>query len=140
VSFNILTLVAPITVALAAYYLCHELTSVITASAFGGGLVGFVSYETAQSLGHLNLDFTVAVPLLIWIAILRYRERIRARTYVILTGLLVVFEFGISIEVVAPATVFGCVTLVVIAIFVPDSRSGSGAWPRNSCLPTLARR
>ena len=122
VSFNVLTILAPVTAALAAYYLCYELTSHVGASVFGGWLFGFSAYEIAQDRGHLNLEVTAAIPLLVLLALLRYRRRIPRWFYVVVTCLLLAIEFGISLEIFAVATFFGGGALLVAFALVPPSR------------------
>jgi len=123
VAFNVLMVLAPIAAAMAAYYLCYELTSNVAAATLGGWLFGFSSYEISQSQAHLNLNFTAVIPLVVWLAVLRFRGRIRRRTFVIWTCLLLAFEFGISIEVDATAALFAGGTLLSAALLVPESRT-----------------
>jgi hypothetical protein len=134
VSFNVITILAPVTAALAAYYLCYELTSHVGASMFGGWLFGFSAYELAQARGHLNLEVTAAIPLLVLLAILRFHGRIPRWAYVIVTGLLLAVEFGISLEIFAVATFFGCGALLVAFAFVPQSRPRLGSLARELLL------
>lgn len=84
-------------------------------SAFVGGTIfGFSSYEIGQLFGHLNLDFTCVVPLLILLIILRFRGRISRFIFISLTGLGLTLQMGISTEIVATLCTLGS---AVFAIF-----------------------
>jgi len=123
VAFNVLMVLAPIAAALSAYYLCYELTGNLAAATLGGWLFGFSSYEISQSQSHLNLNFTAVIPLVVWLAVLRFRGRLGRRTFIVCTSLLLTAEFGISIEVDATAALFAGGTLLSAALLVPESRT-----------------
>ena len=76
VSFNVLTISGPVLAAFAAFLLCTELTERYLPSLVGGWLFGFSSYETGQLMGHLPLDFIACIPVLVWLAALRYKGKI----------------------------------------------------------------
>lgn len=106
VSFNVLTLLAPVLAAFAAFVLCREITGKFWPALIGGWLVGFSSYELGQMLGHLNLDFIAAIPFLLWLTVLRYKGKIGFRPYVTLAGTTLVFQLGVSSEIFATVTFF----------------------------------
>ncbi len=110
-SFNILTIFGPIFAAFAAFILCHELTNKFFPSLIGGWLFGFSSYETGQLRGHLPLDFTVCIPLLVWLAALRYEGKISGRVFIAISTITLTCQFGTSNEIFATATLFGFIAL-----------------------------
>jgi hypothetical protein len=119
-SFNLLTLAAPALAGWAAYFLCLELCELPLAALLGGFLFAFSSYEAAQSLDHLNLDFTVLIPLILLVGLRRVRGRAgRGRTAIWL-GLLLGGEFLISEELLATLCLFcGIAFLLAYAVEPP---------------------
>lgn len=122
VSFNLLTLSAPVLAALATYFLCYELTQKFWPSLFGGWIFGFSTYEMAQLLGHLQVNFIAEVPLLLWLAVLRYRGRIGTPLFVTAVALLLTFEFGVGVELYTTTAVFSALGLLVSLLFIKGSR------------------
>lgn len=105
-AFNVLTLAAPALAAFGAFVLCYEITTVFSASLVGGWLFGFSSYELGELLGHLHIDFVACVPLLVWLTILRYKGAIRFWPYLIVTGMTLAFQLGVSTEIFATMSLF----------------------------------
>lgn len=122
VSFNIVTLAAPVLAALAAYLLCYEFTNQFAASLVGGWLFGFSTYEMAQLLGHLQVDFIAEVPLLLLLAVLRYRGRLGTTGFVIGSTVVLAIEFGVGVELYTTTAVFAVMGLVVSYVIVSRSR------------------
>ena len=133
-AFNVLTFLAPVTTGVAAYLLCLALVRKPLAAVVGGWLFAFSSYEMAQSQSHLNLDWTVAVPLVGWLTVLRYRRAVGAKTYIAAAAALLAFEFGTSIEVFATLTLFALGTWVVALALVADQRQRLLALAREGAL------
>jgi hypothetical protein len=129
-AFNVVTLGAPMLAALSAYALCYEITDRLLPSLVGGWLFGFSTYEVAQLLGHLQVNFIAEVPLLLLLAVLRYRRRIGAPMFVVGSMLILILEFGVGIELYTTTAVFAVVGLVVAYILVKQSR---GAITRIAC-------
>jgi hypothetical protein len=123
VSFNLVTLSAPVLAALATYLVCHELTHKFGPSLFGGWLFGFSTYEMAQVLGHLQVNFIAEVPFLLWLSILRYRGRIGTPLFIACATVLLIFEFGVGVELYTTTAVFSALGLVVSYLIVTKSRA-----------------
>jgi hypothetical protein len=129
-AFDIVTLSAPVLAALSAYLLCYEITNRFLPSLVGGWLFGFSAYEVAQLLGHLQVNFIAEVPLLLWLAAMRYRGRIGTPMFVVGSALLLILEFGVGIELYTTTAVFAAGGLVVVYVLVRQSR---GAITRIAC-------
>lgn len=121
-SFNLLTLAAPALAGWAAYFLCLELCELPLAALLGGFLFAFSSYEAAQTLGHLNLDFTVLLPLILLVALRRVRGRAGRGRTVLWLGLLLGGEFLISEEVLATTCLFGAACFLLAYAFEAPRR------------------
>lgn len=122
VSFNVLTLLAPVLAAFAAFVLCREITGKFWPALIGGWLVGFSSYELGQMLGHLSLDFIAGIPFLLWLTVLRYKGKIGFRPYVALAGATLVFQLGVSSEIFATVTFFAVPAFLLSYILCAANR------------------
>ena len=121
-SFNVVTISAPALAAFAAFLLCTELTDRYLPSLVGGWLFGFSSYEMGQLMGHLPLDFTACIPLLVWLTVLRYRDKISVPMFVATASVILVFQFGTSVEIFSTASLFGFVALALSYLLRPVDR------------------
>ncbi|HUW80191.1 MAG TPA: hypothetical protein VMV54_04750 [Acidocella sp.] len=126
-AFNLLTLAAPVLAALAAYLLCLELFEVPVAALIGGWLFGFSSYEGAQSFDHLNLDFTVLIPLVLLVVLRRVGGKMRRPATVFWLGVLLAGEFLISDEILATLAMFGGLAFLLGYWMLPERRAGLSA-------------
>jgi hypothetical protein len=122
-AYNVLTLCAPVAAAMAAYFLCLHLTRVPAAALFGGYVFGFSSYEMAETLSHLNLDFTAFVPLLVLVAVLRLEGRLSRMATVLLVGAGVACQFMISTEITATGAVFSVLIWGAALVILPEARA-----------------
>ena len=123
-TYNVFVLLGPVLAAFAAWLLCLRLTRDPAAALVGGFLFGFSSYETAQVSATLNLSFTVCVPLLLLLAVLRVQGALgRKATLLLGTGLLV-GQFLICIEVFALLCVFGTMAWALALAYLPAQRKG----------------
>jgi hypothetical protein len=123
VTFNLLSICAPALAAWAAYLLCVNITRAPAASLIGGYLFGFSSYEMAQSLDHLNLSFTMFVPLLLLAILRRLRGELSRPRFVLAAGLLMICEFLTSIEIFAMMFIFGAIAWAFAWVYLPQWRA-----------------
>ena len=125
VSYNLIALLAPVLAAWATYLLCRHVTGQFWSSLFGGWIFGFSTYEFAHLQLHMNLFVTAALPLAVWIYLLRRDGRLSCRWYVGLLALLAIFQFGVSTEILASAVPLGLLaTLFAALLQKPDAGSG----------------
>lgn len=114
VSYNVLSLLAPALSAWAAYYLCASVTGAFAPALLGGYLYGFSTYEAGQVLGgHLSLSLVFIPPLLVYLYLRLIAGAISQRRFVICFTAMLVIQFLISNEILATATVFGLMALLV---------------------------
>jgi hypothetical protein len=120
--FNVLMIAAPALSAFALYLAAWELTGVFAAALMAGAVFACSGYEIGQTLGHLNLAFTAAVPLSLW-ACLRAAAQNWPRGHLgAVLGGLFLFEFGVSQEIFASEIVFGAAALLLLAWLHPLRR------------------
>ncbi|MDX6631622.1 MAG: hypothetical protein QOH00_3868, partial [Gaiellales bacterium] len=110
-TYDVLALAAPALAAWCTYQLCRELGTGETA-ALGGGLVfGFGTYETAQTLNHLNLALVFTLPLA-GLVVARYlRGKLSDRRFVAYFALCVLGVFATFLETLFWATLGGAFAL-----------------------------
>jgi hypothetical protein len=121
-SFNLLTLAAPFLAAFTAYLLCLEIFGVPLAAVIGGWLFGFSAYESAQTLDHLNLDFTVLIPLILLVLLRRVKGKAQRLRTVFWLAIFLAAQFLISEEIFATFVLFGGIGFVLAFALLPAYR------------------
>ncbi|HTJ90945.1 MAG TPA: hypothetical protein VL356_12310 [Acidocella sp.] len=121
-TYNGLMRIAPGLAGVGAFWAARELTG-RTWPAFVAGLVfGFSPYEMGQSGGHLNLSFTIAVPLLVWTVLRAIRCEWPPALLALATGVLFAFQFGVSQEIAANLFMLTGLAACWIWVRAPDFR------------------
>jgi hypothetical protein len=124
-TYNLWTLLAPALSAWTAFLLARYLTKDWGAALFGGYLFGFSSYELGQLLGHLAIDVTFLVPLVVLLCVQRVRGEISRGRFIACLAPALVIELGLSTEVLASLCVLGAIVWVIFVIFAsPADRPG----------------
>ncbi|WP_143217814.1 hypothetical protein [Acidithiobacillus ferrivorans] len=123
-SWNLLSLLAAPLNAFCAFVLLKYLYKNNAAAFLGGYVFGYSSYVIGQLFGgHLNLDFICLIPLSILLFIMHTNKDINKYYFVIIMALIIFLEAGISTEVLATATLFGFVSIMLFFVFEKGSRS-----------------
>ncbi len=122
VAYNVAIMASPVLAALAAFGLCRELTGRTWPAVVGGWLFGYGPYETGQLLGHLHLTFIFPVPLLMWLAVRRWRGAMGGYTYAGLSALALALLLGVSVEVYLTFTLMAALLALLTWMLVPDQR------------------
>src|ERR1700730_8829133 len=124
VSFNVLSLLAPVLSAWMAFLLARYVTRDTAASIIGGYLFGFSSYEVAKMLGHLNLNLTFVVPLLVLLFVMRARGDLSRPRFVAAVAIALLVQLGLSTEILATACFFGGITWAIFLVFAAAEERG----------------
>ena len=119
---NVLLLSAPVFSAWAAYFLCLFITGRPAAAVIGGVLFGFSSYEMAQDSAVLNLSFTLCVPLLLLIVLVRLQGGLTRPRAVLFASLVLICQFLICIEIFGMIFFFGGIALGLSMAYLPARR------------------
>jgi hypothetical protein len=110
-AYDALALAAPALAAWCTYLLCRELGSGAPAALAGGLIFGFGSYETAETLNHLNLALVFTLPLA-GLAVARHlRGSLSDRRFAACFALCVAGVFAIFLETLFWATIGGAFAL-----------------------------
>lgn len=120
--YNGLMLAAPALAAWGAWLAALELTRSRPAAFLAGLVFGFSSYEVGQMMNHLNLAFTVAVPLLVWACLRAHRRAWGPARLGGVLGVLLTFQFGVSQEIFAASCVFGAIAAAILWARLPGVR------------------
>jgi len=122
VTYNLFMIAAPALAAGSAYLLCHYQTKSVPAAIIGGYLFGFSSYEMAQETAALNLAFTMFVPLLLLVILIRLNGEIGRGWFVVLAAILLICQFLVSVEIFALVLVFGGIAWLLALLYLPARR------------------
>jgi hypothetical protein len=116
-TYDVLALGAPALAAWCTYLLGRELGSGTPAALAGGLVFGFGTYETAETLNHLNLALVFTLPLA-GLAVARYLHgSLSGRRFVAYFALCVVGVFATFLETLFWATLGGAFALGVALLF-----------------------
>ena len=107
VSYNVLTLAAPVLAAGAAFLLCRELAGRFWPSLAGGYVFGFSPYMLVALAGIPSHSFTVFIPLAVYLVVRRVKGSLGGRTFVLLLAAVLAGQFLVAVELFALLTVFG---------------------------------
>ncbi len=121
ISFNVLMLLAPALSAWSAFLVTFYLTRDTPSSFIGGYLFGFSSYELGELLGHLNLSVTFIVPLFLLLVIQRLRGDLSAVRFVPALAVALLFQLGLSTEILATSCFFGGITWAIFFAFAESA-------------------
>ena len=125
VSFNLLITVAVPLSAWAAFVLCRRLTGKFWAALAGGATFGFSAYETYHSsLGHLNLAYSLLLPILGYVIVVWWRGKISAPRFVIFAAGILAVQLYLFLELFADLT-----AVLVISLAVGIALAGRPARP-----------
>jgi hypothetical protein len=119
VAYNVLALLAPAVSAFSAFCLCRYLVANTAASFAGGLLYGFGSFETVETISHLNLSLTALLPAAVLLVLCRAAGEISLRRFVVLMAALLAVQLMTSTEVLASMFLASAVVIVVIRLTMP---------------------
>jgi len=122
-SYNLATILSLALAPFGIYLICKSINLSQSSSIFGGLIFFFSSYVWGQLLGHLNLYVVFVIPFLIYLFILRFKNEIGSKKYILISGILLVFQFGISNEIYATFVTFSYIALfIMFYIFRKDEK------------------
>jgi hypothetical protein len=122
VTWNLIQLASPALSAWTAFLLCRHVTGRIGPSLAGGYVFGFSPYMLAHLTGGPYLALVPLVPLFVLLVLRRLDGRTSPRRFVAAMTAALTAQYLISIEVLATATLFGGVALVIALIVFRERR------------------
>ncbi len=122
-TYNFFILLGPVLAACTAYLLCLHISRMPAAALIGGFLFGFSSYEMGQDSAALNLSFTMFVPMLLLIILLRLDGVIGRFGTLLLAGLALICQFLLCIEIFGLVFVFGGICWAFAMVYLPARRA-----------------
>ena len=121
-AYNVLAIASPIVAATGCFLVCWLLTKSPWASIVSGWLFAFSAYEFGHLINDAHMFFVGWIPFLVALFILRFRHQVRAGSFFVATALLLLLQFGTSLEVLATFTfLLGC-TGVLAYLFCSSDR------------------
>ena len=115
VSYNLLCLVSPALAGSGAFVLCRYVVRDGWPAAFGGLLFAFSPYVLSRMLGNMDLTLVWPIPLAVYLTLRRIDGNLGARGFVAALAILIAAQFLLFAEIVASATLFGGIALVLAA-------------------------
>jgi len=107
-TYNVLCLMSLPIDALCAFILCWHITRDYSASLLGGYIFGFSPFMLGQlTSGHLHLLLVFAVPLSLYLVLLRIDEQISRLNFTLLLASILFAQLLLSLEIFATITMFG---------------------------------
>jgi hypothetical protein len=117
-SYNLLLVLAIFGSSVATFFVAKRWVSWWFARFIAGLLFGFSPYVVGQSTGHIFLTTGVAFPiLLLCFDELFNRQTWKPKKLALILALAIVFEIGVSIEMLADAAVVASAVVILIAAF-----------------------
>jgi hypothetical protein len=115
VSYNLLCLLSPALAGWSAFGLCRYVVRGGWAAMFGGLLFAFSPYVLSRMLGNMDLTLMWPVPLAAYVTLRRFDDNLGARGFVVALAILIAAQFLLFAEIVASATLFGAIALLLAA-------------------------
>lgn len=112
-TFNLLCLLSPASACYGAFLLCRHLTKQYRPSMMGGFVFGMSPYMLAHLTNHLFLILIFPIPLAVLLTMRLLDKNIGARTFSLLMSILIVLQFGFSLELFATMTLVGSAALLL---------------------------
>ena len=122
VTWNVIQLASPALSAWTAFILCRHLTGRTGPSLVAGYAFGFSPYMLIHLTGGPYLALVALEPVFVWLVIRRVQGQIGSRAFVVWMALALAGQYLISSEVLATATLFGAVALVLAYALLPERR------------------
>ena len=122
VTWNVIQLASPALSAWTAFLLCRHVTGRTLPSLVGGYIYGFSPYMLTHLTGGPYLALVPLLPVFVLLVLRRLEGSIGSRAFVVWMALAMIAQFSISSEVLATATLFGAIALVLAFILLPERR------------------
>jgi hypothetical protein len=123
VSWNVIQLCSPALSGWTAFLLCRQVTGRLGPSLVGGYVLGFSPYMLIHLTGGPNLALAALPPVFALLVLRRVEGSIGPRRFVLAMTLALTAQYLISSEVLATATLFGGVALVLAFALFAEHRS-----------------
>jgi hypothetical protein len=121
VSYNLLTVTAPVFGAFTTFLLCRFLAGAFWPALVGGYIFGFSPYELTELPTHLVLAIIALVPLAAYLVCLFIGGHLSRLRFVVLLTAILVTQFLVSPEIATAGTLFGAVAIFFARRFSGDS-------------------
>ncbi len=122
VTWNVIQLASPALSAWTAFILCRHVTDRTGPSLVAGYVYGFSPYMFIHLTGGPYLALVALEPIFVWLVLRRLQGQIGSRAFVVWMAVALAAQYLISSEVLATATLFGAVALVLAYVLLPEWR------------------
>ena len=115
-TYNVIALLNPALSAFFAYILIKYITKNTPASAISAYIYGFSSYIMGNS--DMNVFFICLIPLIVYIFLLKYDDKINTALYIIISAAILAFEFLISPEIYLIILFLAIISILIYILFI----------------------
>jgi hypothetical protein len=122
VTWNVIQLASPALSGWAMFLLCRHVTGRRWPSLAGGYLYGFSPYMLVHLTGGPYLTLVMLPPVIVLLVLKRIDGTIGSRAFTVWMTIALTAQYSISSEVLATATFFGAVAMLVAFILFPERR------------------
>ncbi len=102
------------------YLLCRVIGFSHVASFLASVLFFFSPYQWTKFLSHLNLSVVFPVVYVLLLGALRFKSRINRLVYILITALILAYQFGISNEIYATVITVGFISMLLALVIYKD--------------------
>jgi hypothetical protein len=115
VAYNLLCLLSPALAGWSAFALCRYVVRGWWPAMFGGLLFAFSPYVLSRMLGNMDLTLVWPIPLGAYVTLRSIDGNLGARGFIAAFAILIAAQFLLFAEIVASATLFGTIALLLAA-------------------------
>ncbi len=118
-SYNILIIVGSALSAFFTFLITRYLTKSMLAGVIAGLLFGFSTYQFVQVI-HLHMVLTFLIPLIGYLFLLFWEQKIQSRTFILLVGVCLALQYLFAIEAFVTLTLFIGISVVIFMLVSPE--------------------
>ena len=118
-SYNILIIIGGALSAVFTFLIAWYLTKSYKAGVIAGLLFGFSTYQFVQVI-HLHIELTFLIPLIGYLFVLFWEQKIHSITFILLVGLCLTLQYLFAIEVFVTLTLFIGISFIIFILVYPE--------------------
>jgi hypothetical protein len=123
ITWNVISLLSPALSAWTAFLLCRHITGAVWPSLIGGYVFGFSPYMLEALRGAPQLLLVALLPVLVLLVLRHVEGSLSSRRFFIAMTAALAFQFSISTEVFAMATLLGVAALAAAFVLFTEHRT-----------------
>jgi len=118
-SYNLLIIGGNALSAFLTFLITKYLTKSFTAGVIAGLLFGFSTYQFVQEI-HLHMELTFLIPLIAFLCVLYWDEKIQRIAFIILVGSCLTLQYLFAIEIFVTLALFIGISAIIFMLVYPE--------------------